>query len=253
MELQLSELFANAPYMVSFLAGVLTFFSPCVLPLIPAYLSYISGISVKQLNRDGQMGFKAHLHVLEASLLFVSGFSLVFILVGAAMAELIGDIFAYEWVTWIAGGIIIVFGFHFMGAVNIKMLNYESRADFTHLEEGKKGALKRVLHALFPFFLGLSFALGWTPCIGPIFASIVSLAADEDTKGIVLMALYAAGLGLPFVLSALLTGRALRFLNRAKRHFRAIEIIAGWLLVLIGLSIVSGGMGKITQILTDLP
>lgn len=249
MEMQLGDLFLSAPYIVSFLAGVLTFFSPCVLPLIPAYLSYISGISVKRLNHDEAIGFKDHIHILEASLLFVAGFSLVFILLGAAMAELIGDFFAYEWVTWIAGGLIILFGFHFMGAINIRFLNYESRADFTHLEEGKQGTVKRLLHALFPFFLGLSFALGWTPCIGPIFASIISLAADEEAKGLTLMSLYAVGLGIPFVLSALLTGRALKFLNRAKHYFRVIEIIAGWLLILIGLTIMMGGMGRLTQML----
>lgn len=252
MEMTLLELFEKAPYLISFVAGALTFASPCVLPLIPAYLSYISGLSLAQLQEEKASAGRGTVRILEAALLFVAGFSLVFILLGAAMAELIGDFFHYPWVSWTAGGLIILFGLHTMGVVRLRFLNYQAHADFTHLEEKKRGVVKRILHALFPFLLGVSFALGWSPCIGPIFAAIVAMAADSGAEGVTLMAFYAAGLGVPFLLTALLTRRAMGVLNRIKRHFKAVEIFAGSLLVLIGLVIAGNKMGWLTAFVSGL-
>jgi cytochrome c-type biogenesis protein len=238
------------------MAGLLTFFSPCVLPLIPAYLSYISGLSIKQLSgkeENEKLGFKDKLKILEAALMFIAGFGLIFILLGAAMANLVDDIFAYDWVNWVAGGIIIIFGLHFMGVIRIKFLNYEARADFTQAEQ-KGGFIGKLAHKFFPFLLGLSFALGWTPCIGPIFASIVSLAAQDGAggKGLTLMIIYTVGLAIPFLLSALITSSALSFFNKVKQHFKVVEIIAGTLLILIGIAIATGGLGKISGMIIDM-
>ncbi len=254
MEESLVSLFSTAPYLVSFVAGVLTFLSPCVLPLIPAYLSYISGLSIKQMSgKEGEVSFKSKLKVIKASILFVSGFSLIFILLGASMASLIGNIFNYAWINWVAGGIIIIFGLHIMGIFTIKFLNFEARANFgdTNSNEESVSGFKKFLKEIAPFLLGVSFALGWTPCIGPIFAAIVMTAADEGgTKGLVLMSIYSLGLAIPFLLSAVATSYAISFMNKIKRHFKIIELVAGSLLVLIGIAIATGGLGKLTTIIT---
>jgi len=235
MEETLINLFDTAPFLVSLLAGILTFISPCVLPLVPAYLSYVSGISIKELQHDETLTAKQHLKIITASLMFILGFSLIFILLGASMAELIEDIFNYRWVNWIAGGIIIIFGLHTMGAVQIKWLNMSKQSQF-----GSTSGL------FAPFVLGVSFALGWTPCIGPIFAAIVSMAAQGAGNGLALMVTYSFGLAIPFFLAALFTTKAIHFFTKIKTHFRMIEIIAGLLLIIIGITIASGGLGKLT-------
>lgn len=250
-----AEMFDSWPLLISFLAGILTFLSPCVLPLIPAYLSYITGMSISVLSDsdDEKMSFAQRMKILQTSLLFVAGFSLVFIILGAVMANLASDIFQYDWVNYVAGGLIVVFGLHFMGVIQIKFLMYEKRADLTIDSKNKKGIIAKIIKAIFPFLLGVSFALGWTPCIGPIFASIVSLAASEGgaNKGLLLMVIYTAGLALPFILSALLTSYALGVFKSIKNHFRKIEIFGGSLLVLIGLAIISGNLGVLTGVLLD--
>lgn len=243
MEMHLSQLFESAPFMISFLAGILTFFSPCVLPLIPAYLSYISGISVRELTQHGHLSRGDKIAIFKTALMFVLGFGAVFMLIGSSMAELIGDIFAYSWVGWIAGGIIILFGLHMMHVITIPLLNYEARASFG--ETGKKGLIA-------PFVLGVSFALGWTPCIGPIFATIVSLAAQEPSKAVTLMGIYTAGLALPFLIAAILTASALDFFSRVKRHFGIIEKVGGSLLIIVGIAIATGGLSKLSALILTL-
>jgi len=236
MEEMLIELFESAPIWVSLLAGILTFFSPCVLPLVPAYLSYISGLSVQELQHDETMSRGQQLKIIRAALMFIFGFGLVFILLGAMMADLVEDVFKYDFVTWIAGGIIITFGLHIMHIINIPFLNLSKQSNF--------GSTKGVFA---PFILGLSFALGWTPCIGPIFAAIVSMAASEGAgQGMMLMVIYTIGLALPFLGAAFVTTRALHFFQRAKQHFGMIEKVSGVLLIIIGIAIATGGLGKLT-------
>lgn len=254
MEESLLSAFESAPYMVSFLAGIITFLSPCVLPLIPAYLSYISGLSLNELKDEEHMSAQAKRKVIVASLLFIGGFSLIFILLGAAAATIIGEVLRNQYAAMVAGGIIIIFGLHVMHAINIPFLNYEQRADFGTMEKGAKGYWKSLLQKFAPFLLGMSFALGWTPCIGPILGGILGMASmgDNTAKGTLLMTLYAAGLAVPFFLSALLTSRALGLMNRMKKHFRVVEIVAGVLLILIGLAIATGGITKVTDYLIEL-
>ncbi len=242
MELYLSGLFQSMPFLVSFIAGVLTFVSPCVLPLIPAYISYISGISVKRLANGEEIGAKERLKIFYAALMFVLGFGVVFVLLGVAMAELIGNIFNYEWISWLAGGIIVLFGLHMTGVIGIRFLNFEQRANF--------GSVKSKTFFA-PFVLGLSFALGWTPCVGPIFAAIVFKAAENPSTSVSLLIVYAAGLAIPFLLTAVLTSFMLHFLNGVKRYFRAIEIIAGGMLIILGFAIATGGLGKIAAIFSN--
>lgn len=239
MEESLQALFISAPFLVSFVAGILTFISPCVLPLIPAYISYISGLSIKQLSSEEHLGWSIRIRIMYAALLFVLGFSIVFVLLGAAMANIVSDVFAYEWISWVAGGIIVLFGMHMAGFITIKFLNFEQRASFGNVRS----------KAWFsPFILGFSFALGWTPCIGPIFAAIVSIGAKDPSNAISLMAIYAAGLALPFLATALLTTYMLGFLNRIKQYFRIIEIVAGLLLIVVGLAIATGGLGQLAAL-----
>lgn len=254
MESSLVAAFDSAPYLVSFLAGIITFLSPCVLPLIPAYLSYISGLSISELKDNEHLSKETKRKVMNASLLFIFGFSLIFVVLGAAATTLIGDLLRNQYVAMIAGGIIIIFGLHVMHVITIPFLMYEQRADFTRLEKKSEGKLKSLLQRFAPFLLGMSFALGWTPCVGPILGGILGMASmgDDVTKGIILMILYAAGLGVPFFLSALLTNRAIGVMNRIKKHFRIVEIVAGSLLVLIGLAIATGGLGKVTALLLKL-
>lgn len=248
MESELIPLFASAPYIASFFAGIIAFLSPCVLPLMPAYLSYISGVSMSSLRGDEVMSASQKRKTVIASLMFVSGFGLVFVLLGAAMANIIGDIFENRWVTIVAGAIIILFGLHTMGAINIKFLNYEARADFGDTKKAH-GFWKKLLVSFAPFLLGVSFALGWTPCIGPIFGSIILLAGQEGgaLKGVILMAIFATGLAVPFLLMSVLTSQAIRFLNRVKKYFKVIEIVAGLLLISIGVAVMSGDMGTLTS------
>lgn len=242
MESGLMGLFESAPIAVSLVAGILTFFSPCVLPLIPAYLSYISGISIKELG-DGKLSRTEKIRIFKTASMFVIGFGLVFMLLGVSMASLIGDIFAYDWVGYVAGTIIVIFGLHTAGFVTIPFLNYEKRAQFG---DAKSATL------LAPFILGVSFALGWTPCIGPIFAAIVSMAAQEPSRSVMLMGTYTVGLAIPFLASAILTSSALEFFSRIKRHFGIIEKIAGLLLIIVGIAIATGGLGRLSALITGM-
>lgn len=253
MEAELMPLFESAPYIASFLAGIIAFLSPCVLPLMPAYLSYISGVSISSLKGDESMSLSQKWKVFIASLMFVSGFGLVFVLLGAAMANIIENIFENGWVSIAAGIIIILFGLHTMGVINIKFLNYEARANFGDSKKAN-GFWKKLFIIFAPFLLGVSFALGWTPCIGPIFGSIILLAGQEGgaLKGVVLMSIFAMGLAVPFLLMALLTSQAIRFLNSVKKYFKLIEIVAGLLLIGIGVAVMSGDMGTLTSYMLNI-
>lgn len=212
----------------AFLAGLLSFISPCVLPLIPGYLSYISGVSVEDLM-SAERKDSGHLGKLFINtLFFVVGFSIVFVLLGLG-ASGIG--------TWlqknaaifnkVAGAIVFLFGLHVAGVFKLKALNYEKRIHVTG--EKKRGVIGSVL-------IGIAFGFGWTPCIGPILGSILIIAAQADSvsTGAWLLVVYSAGLGIPFILTALLFSYLINAFGFIKRHFRAVEIISGGLLMLIG-------------------
>jgi cytochrome c-type biogenesis protein len=228
--------FYQMPLIISYVAGVLSFLSPCVLPLVPVYFFYITGISAMEL-KDKELTKKEKLKILFNSILFILGFSLVFILLGAAAANLIGNIFGHKWFNIIAGIIIIIFGINVAGFIKFKFMQYEKRLNLQNAGS---------------FLLGVSFAFGWTPCIGPIFGTIVGMAATEPGKSVLMMVLYTIGLATPFLLMALFTVWTMRFIDKMKKYMGVIEKISGILLIIVGVSILIKGLFGISIVRSAL-
>ncbi|SFE01719.1 cytochrome c biogenesis CcdA family protein [Roseivivax sediminis] len=225
-----------APAMfVALLAGIVSFLSPCVLPIVPPYLAFMSGVSVTEMRAGGSARAKAGL----AALFFVLGLSTVFVLLGFT-ASAFGAFFLQNqvWLARGAGVVVIVFGLHFLHVFRIPFLDREAR-----IETGDQGG-----SAFGAYILGLAFAFGWTPCIGPQLGAILSLAASEAnvTRGTVLLAVYAAGLGIPFLLAALFLSRAMGLMNRLKPHMKAIERVMGVLLIVVGLALLTGAFSALS-------
>lgn len=214
---------------VAFIAGLLSFLSPCILPLIPGYISFLSGLSLEEL-RGGLKRSKVIKKAGLTSIFFVLGFSVVFISLGAS-ASFIGKLLASHsrFLTKIAGAVIVILGLHLTGILNIGGLNVEKRLKIKQFSPGILGA----------FLIGLAFAFGWTPCIGPILAGILALAATQETvlKGMSLLAIYSIGLGIPFIITGFSIGIFMRFFERYKRLIRFGEISAGVLLMTVGVLI----------------
>jgi len=214
------------------LAGVLSFLSPCVLPLVPPYLTFIAGTTIEDLADEGVKG--ARRDVALASVLFVAGFSTVFVALGAT-ASLFGQIIRshLDVLSTLAGLAIIAMGLHFLGVYRLAFLYREKRVEIEK-PVGLWGA----------YLMGLAFAFGWTPCIGPILAAILAVAGSEDTvtRGMVLLGAYSAGLGLPFLLAALAIEPFMAFLTRFRRHLGKVEKVVGGLLVLTGIGFLTGAM-----------
>ena len=219
----------NVGYTAAFAAGVASFLSPCVLPLVPGYVSFMSGLSLEELSAKGASGRPVR-HAGWESLFFVLGFSLVFTALGAT-ASAAGAFLARHLpvATKAAGLLIVAFGLHLAGVITIPLLYYQKRADTAGFAPGYAGS----------FLMGLAFAFGWTPCIGPILSGILFLASTRETvgEGMRLLFVYSMGLGVPFLLAGLAVGGFLRFFARFKRHIRTAEIFSGALLVAIGLLI----------------
>ncbi len=229
----------NTSILAAFTGGLLSFLSPCILPLIPAYLSFISGVSLGEMRKKTP-GSGVTLQVFINSLFFVLGFSFIFISLGAS-ATFIGGIFITELdlLKKIAGILVIFFGIHTLGIFRIKFLDREKRYHQTSKPLGLFGS----------FLVGVAFAIGWTPCIGPILASILFYASTKETvmQGIGLLSVYSAGLGIPFLLTALGMERFINLSTFFKKHFRAIEIVSGLLLIAVGILILTDDMTRITQ------
>lgn len=215
--------------LVAFGAGFASFVSPCVLPLVPAYLSFMSGVSLNDIKGRGAGKMR---EVFAASLAFVLGFSLVFIALGASATALGQKLLgALPVLARVAGVLIIIFGIHMTGLVRIPFLAYERRFQAGGGGRGLASA----------FVMGLAFAFGWTPCIGPILAAILAVAANADTvgQGVLLLGAYSAGLGIPFLLSGLFLNAFYGFFGRIQNHFHKIEIVSGVVLILVGVLLVS--------------
>ncbi len=229
-------------YLSAFAAGLLSFLSPCVLPLIPSYLTYITGLSFSDLDADHQTATVRKAALLH-SLSFVAGFTIVFVLLGAS-ATFLGKFMQenMDWVRRIGGILIILFGVHVTGLVPLSMLLGEKRINLRNKPAGYAGSL----------LVGLAFAAGWTPCIGPILASILMIAATAGKvgQGIVLLLSYSIGLGIPFILSALALHRFILIFNRFKKHIRLFEIVTGIFLVVVGILIFTNGLSILSQYLT---
>jgi len=216
----------------AFLAGLLSFLSPCVLPLVPGYVSLVSGASADRLSAAPEQPRPLLGTVMLNSSLFIAGFSLVFIALGA-VATTVGQLTRefHRELAMVAGAVIIIFGLHLTGLVKIKALYADKRMHSVG-GAGKAGA----------FLVGFAFAFGWTPCIGPILAGILVLAGSQDTvmKGILLLAVYSLGLAVPFLLTSLGVNRFLAFYARFRRHLHTVEVISGVLLIVFGVLIALG-------------
>ena len=214
---------------VALAAGIISFLSPCVLPIVPPYLAFMSGVSIAEMEAGG----RARLRAFTAALFFVLGLSTVFVLLGFT-ASWLGMFFLQNQVLLarISGVVVIVFGLHFLHVFRIPFLDREAR-----IETGDTGG-----SAFGAYLLGLAFAFGWTPCIGPQLGAILSMAASETSvaRGTALLAVYAAGLGLPFLLAAVFLSRAMGVMNRLKRHMGLIEKVMGVLLIAVGLALLTG-------------
>ena len=226
----------------AFLAGLVSFLSPCVLPLVPGYVSLISGAGVEQLKtQESQLLRKVMLN----SVAFILGFSVVFITLGAVATEVSQMLSRYRsTLAQVAGVVIILFGLHLTGVFKIKALYTDAR-----LHSVKGGST-----AWGAFVIGFAFAFGWTQCVGPVLTVILTFAAAQDsiTKGVMLLAIYSMGLAVPFLLTALGVERFLKFYSRFRVHMHAIEVASGALLVVLGVLLVLGRFTIISNYLSFL-
>ena len=228
----------------AFLAGIISFVSPCVLPIVPGYLSFISGINVAQL-RGAEAPKELARRVAITSAAFVLGFSTVFVALGAA-ATYVGYLLQqYKRGLGVVGGVvIIVLGLHTAGILPIQWLLYQKRAEVKSRPLGLLGA----------YVVGLAFAFGWTPCIGPILGAILLYASQQETvgQGVLLLSAYSLGLGIPFILSGLAINGFFAAFSRLRRHMKAVEYVSGALLVGVGLLLVTGRLTLLANFFSKL-
>jgi len=217
---------SNVPFFIALAAGFLSFLSPCVLPLLPSYLSFITGVSLEELIQRGKDSRMRKITIIN-SLIFIFGFSLVFVLLGTSVS-LVGNIlFRYQiWITRIGGIFIIIFGLHLTGVLNLSLLQRDKRI---HLG-------RRPLGYLGSFLAGIVFAAGWSPCIGPILGAILFYAASQNSilLGISLLVVYSLGLAIPFFLSSLALQIFLEYYAKLRKHLRLVSLISGGLLIAVG-------------------
>jgi len=214
----------------AFAAGLFSFLSPCVLPLFPSYLSFITGMSVDRLAAEVTAGMRAR--VLLHSIAFIAGFTAVFVSLGASFSAAGQFLLDYrDWIRIAGGVLIVVFGLYIAGVLRIDLLTRTKRLELRNRPAGLVGS----------FAVGLTFAIGWTPCVGPMLGSILTLASNDKTirQGIGLLLAYSAGLGLPFFLSSVALGGFLRFFKRYRPFIPTVERVAGVLLVAVGVLVVT--------------
>ena len=224
-------------YLIAFGAGLISFLSPCVLPLIPGYISYISGQSLQEILSKKEINF-------FPLILFCSGFSTVFVLLGAS-ASFLGQTLLQnsETLRIVAGIVIIIFSLQLIGIINIPYLNFEKRFD-----------AKESRNILFPYVIGVAFGFGWTPCIGPILGSILALASTEESinRGIILLSFYSLGLALPFILSGYLIQKFLIFSKNFKKNINLISKIGGVILLITGILILTNQLQALGYYLLNI-
>ena len=221
-------------YLAAFAGGALSFLSPCVLPLVPPYLAFLAAADLNQVQEaTGPNGRKTRSRFWLCALGFVFGFGTVFVGFGASASALGGWLAEHRYVLGqVSGVVIILFGLHFLGVFRIGVLHRDLRFAANRSVGGPAGA----------YIAGLAFAFGWTPCIGPILASILFVAAQKDSIGesTMLLAVYAAGLGVPFLIAATLIEPFQRFLNRIRPHLRLVEMVMGLFLIGVGIAFLTG-------------
>jgi cytochrome c-type biogenesis protein len=239
---------SDVDVLAAFGGGMLSFLSPCVLPLVPGYLSLMSGVSVAELSEpaaEGGVATRTKTHVLRATLLFVAGFTLVFTLLGLTASAIGQSLLEHRVVlNRVAGVVVIVMGLFLAGFVSSQRLMAERRL---HVSPSALGAWA-------PPVMGMAFAFGWTPCIGPILGGVLTLASNSESivEGAFLLVVYSIGLGVPFVASGLALARLARVFAWVKRHYRTLNIVAGLMLVVFGWFLVTNNIGWLSSRVTDL-
>jgi cytochrome c-type biogenesis protein len=231
----------NVSLLAAFAAGFLSFVSPCVLPLIPGYISFVSGISVEEMRGDVAPA-TSRLQIFLTSLAFVIGFSIVFVALGASATAVGKFLFArLPLFSKIAGLVLIVFGLHTMGVFRLAFLETEKRVHAQRKPAGPLGAM----------LVGVAFAFGWTPCIGPILGGILAIAGSRNSvaEGVTLLGVYSLGLGIPFLITSLAINQFFGAAKRIRQYYHAIELTSGALLIAIGVLIISGQLTIITRFL----
>ena len=232
----------NVTILAALVAGMLSFLSPCVLPLVPPYLVYLTGASLERFA-DAESEPRVRRETLAAAVLFVLGFTTVFVALGAGASAIGAALRAYSSELAVVAGLgIVAMGLHFLGVTPIAWLMREKRL-----------AVAKPVGLWGAYFIGLAFAFGWTPCIGPILAAVLALAAAEATvlKGVGLLAVYSLGLGIPFVVAALAAEPFAAFLARFRAHLGFVEKVMGGLLILTGIAFLTGAISEVSYWLLD--
>ena len=216
------------PFTIAFLAGVFSFLSPCVLPIIPGFISYIVGKSFSDLKHNSK---KDNLKLLPLILLFIFGFSIVFIIMGASIDFLSDFFYDLKKEMNIFSGILIIFlGLFFLGILKVPFLDLERKLNFDKLQN----------LSFFPLLIGMAFAFGWSPCIGPILGSVLAIAINDSINGTLLLTIYSIGLGIPFLIVGLMMGKIIILSKNLARFSRQFQIMTGLILLLTGILILNG-------------
>lgn len=229
----------NVTVLVALSAGLITFLSPCILPVFPSYLAYITGISIDELSHEKNLK-RARKSIIINSLLFILGFSIIFVLLGAS-ATFIGKFLSKNIRLFeiFGGTIVIILGLYFAGVFRLKILDHEKRI---HLQEKPIGFIGTVL-------VGMAFGAGWTPCVGPMLGAILAVAASTQDifKGIVILISYSIGLGIPFFISGLIVHKFFEHFKKIKKYFKIISTVGGIILVIIGILLIMGYFSSIVM------
>lgn len=231
-------------YINAFFGGLISFLSPCVLPLVPPYLAFMAGATMDQLTNEDGVDRALERRVLLSAICFVFGLATVFVALGAG-ASAIGQLLLQNKILFgqIAGVVIIIMGVHFLGIIRIPFLYREARID----AGGSAGSFVGA------YVMGLAFAFGWTPCIGPILGAILVQASQQDTiwAGVSQLAVYAAGLGVPFIVAAMFIGPFMRWMRKFRRHLGTVEKVMGLLLIAVGGMMISGDFSALAYWLIE--
>lgn len=232
----------NVSIFIALSAGFISFLSPCILPLIPSYMAFITGISLEELSHEKNLK-RVRKIVIINSLLFILGFSIVFIALGAS-ATFMGKFLSrnIRWFEIVGGCVVFLLGLHFIGIFRLKFLNREKKI---HLKDKPLGFIGTVL-------VGMAFGAGWTPCVGPILGAILTMAATTQNifKGIVLLAFYSVGLGLPFLISGLIIHKFFEYFKAVRKYFKVITAVGGILLIILGVLLITGYFSSISSYLS---
>ena len=232
----------NFSIFIALSAGFISFLSPCILPLIPSYMAFITGISLEELSHEKNLK-RVRKIVIINSLLFILGFSIIFIALGAS-ATFMGKFLSrnIRWFEIVGGCVVILLGLHFIGIFRLKFLNREKKI---HLKDKPLGFIGTVL-------VGMAFGAGWTPCVGPILGAILTMAATTQNifKGIVLLAFYSVGLGLPFLISGLIIHKFFEYFKAVRKYFKVITAVGGILLIILGVLLITGYFSSISSYLS---